>query len=125
MKRKNKKLDQVYLDIANQEMEVTEEDLKNFEIFVRKHFPKSLRKTGKRKWKSFFWILFMLTMSLVIYSLGLYKIYYENEGFKEVWSIFLLGSLLAIPGFFYGFILLMIFLEIPGFDFEMIPNSSD
>lgn len=50
---------------------------------------------------------------------------YENEKFKDVWSIFILGIMLGIPGFFYSFILLMIFLEIPGFDFSMIPNSSE
>jgi len=80
---------------------------------------------GKIKWKSVAWVFFMLLMALLIYFLGYYKMKHENQGFKEVWSIFLLGSLLAIPGGFYSIILLLIYFEIPGFDFSMIPNSAE
>lgn len=112
--------------IANEEVEVSEADLnENFEYFLRAHFPKSLRKTGKRKWKSFFWVLFMLFMSLFVFWIGYYKMKYQNETMKELWSVFVLGVMLAIPGFYYGFILLMIFMDFPGFNFSMIPDSSN
>ena len=62
---------------------------------------------------------------MVTFSLGIYRWKFEGESFGDIWSIFLLSSLLGIPGYFYGFILLMIFLDIEGFDFDMIPNNSN
>ena len=95
----------------------------NFEKFLNSRFDENLRKSGKRKWKSFFWVLFMFLTSILIFGIGIFRYKYENESLGDLWSVFLLGTLVGIPGFFYGFILLMIFLGVPGFHFNMIPES--
>ncbi len=54
-KNKNK---EKYIKIRGMETEATKEDLKknNFDDFIQERFPTSLRKTGKRKWKSLFMV---------------------------------------------------------------------
>ena len=54
---KNKLKNKDYLKIRNFDIEVTESEITNdFTEFLERRFPESLRKTGKRKWKSFFWV---------------------------------------------------------------------
>ena len=52
----------------------------------------------------------MFSISIIMFSIGFYRLKYENEKFSDLWALFLLGTMVAIPGFFYGFILIMIFL---------------
>lgn len=83
MQRNKKNLNKDYLKIASEEIEVSKDDIgKNFEEYLKLHFRSSLRKTGKRKWRSFFWILFMFSMSVFIYALGAYKMFYLGETFS-------------------------------------------
>jgi hypothetical protein len=87
---------------------------------MRARSPPPLRNMTKIPYKTLGLIAFLFTAGLIFLSVGLAE--YYRVSFMESLPYLLLGTLVIIPGIFYGFIFLAAWRRWPGYKYEMIPE---
>ena len=110
-------------DIITEKAKTAKPKRRNIEELLRNRSPQPLRPEGRRKWKTTFLAFGLLVFSLVFYSIGWHR--WADESFWDVLPLFVMGTLLMIPGGFYTGIIVCITLGLPGFDYDMVPNFDD
>ena len=86
---------------------------------MRAKSPPPLRSSQKIPWKTVFLTLFLTTAGIIFVGVGLSQ--YFKKGLTDAFLYFLLGTMVAIPGVFYGFIFVAACRRWPGYTYEMIP----
>ena len=115
--KKKKKYNDYRDDIAN----MTENEIKQA---IRDYDPIPILDFPKIPYKSIFIILLLLFSSILFIYTGIVK-YKSNDKWYHWFSYIFLGSLLFIPGSYYGYILINILIGRRGYRYEDIPDLSE
>ena len=118
-KKENKK--RKYGDYRDEIANMTDEQIKEA---ISQYEPTPILDWPKIPYKSIAIIFLLLFSSILFIYMGVKKIY-EKDKWYNWFSYLLLGSLLFIPGVFYGFYLINILLGVEGYRYEDIPDLSD
>ena len=110
-----------YNDYRDVIANMSENDIKNA---IRDYDPIPILDFPKIPYKSIFIILLLFFSSILFIYTGIVK-YKEKDKWYHWFSYMLLGSLLFIPGAFYGFILINIIIGRRGYRYEDIPDLSE
>ena len=110
-----------YGDYRDEIANMTDEQIKQA---ISQYEPTPILDWPKIPYKSIAIIFLLLFSSILFIYMGVKKIY-EKDKWYNWFSYLLLGSLLFIPGVFYGFYLINILLGVEGYRYEDIPDLSD
>ena len=69
--------------------------------------------------------MFLLLCSGILFvSVGTYK-FFDNQTYDHYLPYTMLGNLLLIPGVYYTFILINVWIGREGYDYELVPDLNE
>ena len=101
--------------------EISDETMKKY---ISNYEPPEIKDWPKRPYKTIF-IIILLFSSGILFIYNAITRYKEGESKWTVLSYILLGTLVLIPGIYYGFILVNILISRPGYEYDELPDLSE
>ena len=98
--------------------------IKNFEPNEIKDFIKRPFKTIAIVTLIIIQVFLLLCSGILFVSVGTYK-FFDNQTYDHYLPYTILGTLLLIPGVYYSFILINIWLSREGYDYDLVPDLNE